>query len=217
MDIAIIFKILLIIFSYLIGAIPVGYMVFMIKTKGGDIREQGSGNTGGTNVTRTIGAPLGVITILIDVLKGFIPLMIIYYIFPGDLVTLSIAGIAAVIGHDYPVYLKFRGGKGISTSYGVIIGLCCFAVSGGHLLWLRLIPVFAVLAVWSVVFAATRIVSLASLTASVATPVSFYFSGHLLPVVIAAVCLLILNFIAHRDNIKRLVRKEEKKLNGKGE
>ena len=217
MDIAIIFKILLIIFSYLIGAIPVGYMVFMIKTKGGDIREQGSGNTGGTNVTRTIGAPLGVITILIDVLKGFIPLMIIYYIFPGDLVTLSIAALSAVIGHDYPVYLKFRGGKGISTSYGVIIGLCCFAVSGGHLLWLRLIPVFAVLAVWSVVFAATRIVSLASLTASVATPVSFYFSGHLLPVVIAAVCLLILNFIAHRDNIKRLVRKEEKKLNGKGE
>ena len=217
MDIAIIFKILLIIFSYLIGAIPVGYIVFMIKTKGGDIREQGSGNIGGTNVTRTIGAPLGVITILIDVLKGFIPLMIIYYIFPGDLVTLSIAALSAVIGHDYPVYLKFRGGKGISTSYGVIIGLCCFAVSGGHLLWLRLIPVFAVLAVWSVVFAATRIVSLASLTASVATPVSFYFSGHLLPVVIAAVCLLILNFIAHRDNIKRLVRKEEKKLNGKGE
>jgi acyl phosphate:glycerol-3-phosphate acyltransferase len=217
MDIAIIFKILLIIFSYLVGAIPVGYMVFMIKTKGGDIRSQGSGNIGGTNVTRTIGAPLGVITILIDVLKGFVPLMVIYYIFPGDLVTLSIAGVAAVIGHDYPVYLKFRGGKGISTSYGVIIGLCCFAVSDGHLLLLRLVPVFAVLAAWSIVFAATRIVSLASLIAAFVVPFSFYFSGHLLPVVIAAVCLFVLTVIAHRDNIKRLARKEEKKIKGKGE
>jgi acyl phosphate:glycerol-3-phosphate acyltransferase len=103
MDIAIIFKILLVIFSYLLGAVPVGYIVFMIKTRGGDIRARGSGNIGGTNVTRTIGAPLGAITILIDMLKGFIPLMIIYYLYPGDLVTLSIAGVAAVIGHDYPV------------------------------------------------------------------------------------------------------------------
>jgi acyl phosphate:glycerol-3-phosphate acyltransferase len=95
--------------------------------------------------------------------------------------------------------------------------LCIFAISGGHLIWLRLIPVLAVLVTWSIVFAASRIVSLASLSAAFVTPVSFYFSGHLMPVVIAAICLFILTFITHRDNIKRLARKEEKKLKVKGE
>jgi len=84
------------------------------------------------------------------------------------------------------------------------------------LLWLRFTPAVAILAAWAVVFAVSRIVSLASLSAAVATPVSFYFSGHLLPVVIAAVCLFILTFIAHRDNIKRLAKKEEKKIKLEG-
>ncbi|MBN1298915.1 MAG: glycerol-3-phosphate 1-O-acyltransferase PlsY [Actinobacteria bacterium] len=212
----IIYKILLVIFSYLLGAVPTGYIIFRLKTRGGDIRQQGSGNVGGTNVTRTIGVPLGVLTIIIDILKGFIPLLVIYLLFKGDLVTLSAAAVAAVLGHDYPVYLKFRGGKGISTSYGVIIGLCCFAVSEGHSIWVRLIPVLAILVTWSVVFLISKIVSLSSLLAAVATPVSFYLSGHSIPVVIAAICLFVLTFIAHRDNIKRLIRKEEKKLKGKG-
>ena len=102
-------------------------------------------------------------------------------------------------------------GKGIATSFGAIVGMCSFAFSQ-NVLWLRLLPIFLILFTWAIVFAASRIVSLSSLAAAVATPLSFYFSKHPLPTVIAAICLSVLTFIAHRDNIIRLIKKEEKKL-----
>lgn len=208
------YKIIFIIAVYLFGSIPVGYIWYKVKT-GGDIRQQGSGNVGGTNVTRTVGVTAGVVTILIDILKGFLPVMAVYFLFRGDLILAAVTVVAAVLGHDYSIYLHFKGGKGISTSYGAIIGLCSFPFFESTLL-IRLLPVIIILAVWLIFFVIFRIVSLSSLVAAVATPLSFYFSGYPLAIVIAAIAIFVLTFIAHRDNIKRLIKKEEKKLKRKG-
>lgn len=214
MNMIIFYKIIFIIAAYLFGSIPVGYILYKVKT-GGDIRKQGSGNVGGTNVTRTVGAAAGVTTIIIDVLKGFLPIMAVYFLFPDDLILVAITASVVVLGHDYSIYLNFKGGKGISTSFGAIIGLCSFPFAGNTVL-MRILPMIVILAVWLLIFIIFRIVSLSSLAAAVATPLSFYFSKYLLAIVIAAIFLSILTFIAHRDNIKRLIKKEEKKLKRKG-
>lgn len=214
--ITIIIKVLIVLFSYLFGAFPTAFVLYKIKT-GKDIRKEGSGNVGGTNVTRTIGAGFGIITIIVDIIKGFLPVLIVYFSYPRDLVLLVLASAAAVIGHDYPVYLKFKGGKGISSSFGVIVGLCSFPFVLNLPVWLRLLPIFIILFTWLIVFAISRIVSLSSLCAAIATPLAFYFSGYPLLIVIISICLFILTFIGHRDNIKRLIKKEEKKLTAKKE
>ncbi|MCG2789464.1 MAG: glycerol-3-phosphate 1-O-acyltransferase PlsY [Actinomycetia bacterium] len=214
MNMIIFYKIIFIIAAYLFGSIPIAYIWYKAKT-GGDIREQGSGNVGGTNIARTVGATAGVITILIDVLKGFLPIMAVYFLFPDDLILVAITTVMVVLGHNYSIYLNFKGGKGISTSFGAIIGLCSFPLAGSTVL-IRILPMIIILAVWLLIFIIFRIVSLSSLIAAVATPLSFYFSKYPLAIVIAAIFLFILTFIAHRDNIKRLIKKEEKKLKRKG-
>ncbi len=214
MNMIIFYKIIFIIAAYLFGSVPVGYIWYKVKT-GGDIRKQGSGNVGGTNITRTIGATAGVITILIDVLKGFLPIMAAYFLFPDDLILAAVTVVAVVLGHDYSIYLNFKGGKGISSSFGAIVGLCSFPFIDNTVL-IRILPVIIILGVWGLIFIIFRIVSLSSLVAAVATPLSFYFSKYPLAIVIAAIFLFILTFIAHRDNIKRLIKKEEKKLKRKG-
>ena len=122
MGIAILLKILIVITAYLIGSIPTAYILFKIK-KGDDIRKYGSGNVGGTNVIRTLGTSWGIITIILDVIKGFIPVLIAYLIYPGDLVLVAVTSVAAVLGHRFPVYIRFRGGKAIAITFGVIIGI----------------------------------------------------------------------------------------------
>jgi len=214
MDLLIFYKVLCVILAYLFGSFPTGFVLYKIRT-GKDIRDVGSGNVGGTNVTRVIGRALGVLTIFVDIIKGFLPVLAIYFIFPEDLVLLSIVAVIVVVGHIFPVYLKFKGGKGISTSYGAILGLCLMPFIDSAP-WLRVIPVVAILIAWLTTFAISRIVSLASLVAAIVTPLSFYFSKYPLPIVIAAICFFILTFVAHRDNIKRLIKGEEKKLKGKG-
>jgi glycerol-3-phosphate acyltransferase PlsY len=208
-------KVLCVILTYLLGSFPTAFVLFKLKT-GKDIRNVGSGNVGGTNVTRTLGAGLGILTIIVDMIKGFLPVLFVYLFFPDDLILMGIVSVVVVIGHIFSVYLKFRGGKGISTSYGAILGLC-FLPFADLALWLRMIPAAAILFTWLIVFAASRIVSLASLFAAVVTPLSFYFAGHPLPAVIAAIFFFILTFIAHRDNIKRLIKREEVRLKGKGD
>jgi len=214
MQLIIFYKILLVVMSYLLGAVPVGYLIYKIK-KGGDIRNEGSGNVGGTNVTRTAGAFAGTVTVILDAIKGFVPVLALYYLFPKDLILLVFVGAAAVIGHDFPVYLKFRGGKGISTSFGVIIGLCSFPFNGTSV-WLRILPIFIIFFTWVIVFLASRIVSLGSLIAAALSGPAFYFTKHTIHAVIIGVFIFALTAIAHRDNIKRLIRKEEKQLKRKG-
>ena len=120
-----------------------------------------------------------------------------------------------MLGHDFPVYLKFRGGKGISTSFGVIIGLCSFPFNGTSV-WLRILPIFIIFFTWGIVFLASRIVSLGSLIAAALSGPAFYFTKHTIHAVIIGIFIFALTAIAHRDNIKRLIRKEEKKLKRKG-
>ncbi len=214
MQLIIFYKILLVIGSYLLGAVPVGYLIYKLKS-GGDIRNEGSGNVGGTNVTRTAGAFAGVVTVVLDVIKGFIPVLALYYLFPESLILLVFVGVAAVLGHDFPVYLKFKGGKGISTSFGVIIGLCSFPFNGTSV-WLRILPIFIIFFAWGIVFLASRIVSLGSLIAAALSGPVFYFTKHTMHAVIIGIFIFALTAVAHRDNIKRLIRKEEKKLKRKG-
>ncbi len=214
MTITIIYKILIVIASYLLGAFPTGFVVYKLR-KGGDIRNQGSGNVGGTNVTRTVGTSFGIITIITDIIKGFLPVLAVYFLYPEDLILLTIAIAAVILGHDYPVFLRFKGGKGISSSYGVIIGLCSFPFANNSI-WLRILPAIIILAIWLIIFFTLKIVSVASLSAAIAVPLSFYFTRYPLFIVIAAILLFVLTFIAHRDNIKRLIKREEKKLKGRG-
>ncbi|HAJ94593.1 MAG TPA: acyl-phosphate glycerol 3-phosphate acyltransferase [Actinobacteria bacterium] len=214
MGIAILFKILIVLIAYLIGSIPTAYVLFRIK-KGDDIRKYGSGNVGGTNIIRTIGTSWGVLTILIDAVKGFLLILLSYLIYPSDLVLVAVVSVGAVLGHIFPIYIKFRGGKAIATSIGVIIGICSLPFVLNPV-WLRILPIFIILGTWGIVFAISRIISLGSLIAAIATPISFYFTGYPWVIVAITFLLALLTFISHRKNIKRLISGEEKKIKGKG-
>jgi len=216
MNINLFYKIIFITSAYLFGAFPTAYVIHRIK-KGDDIRKYGSGNVGGTNITRTLGAGYGILTIVVDVIKGFTPVLVLYFIYPQiypqdkALILLSIVSVAVIVGHDFPAYIKFKGGKGIAASLGVVIGVSMLPFMDNPI-WLKILPFVIILGTWAVVFAVFRIVSLASLSATVAVPISFYFTGHTWPIVIAAFFWCALTFITHRENIKRLINKEEKKL-----
>jgi acyl phosphate:glycerol-3-phosphate acyltransferase len=215
MEITIILKILIVLSAYLIGSIPTAYVIFKLK-RGDDIRKYGSGNVGGTNVIRTLGTFWGVLTIIADVAKGFIPILISFIAYPSDHILAAAVSVATVLGHIFPVYIRFRGGKAISTSFGVIIGIAVLPFVSNPV-WLRILPIFIILGVWGIVFSISRTVSLGSLMAGIATPISFYFTGYTLAIVAASFCWALLTFISHRKNIRRLIRGEEKKIKGKGE
>lgn len=215
MNINLFYKIVFIIAAYLFGAFPTAYVIHRIK-KGDDIRKYGSGNVGGTNITRTLGAGYGILTIVVDVIKGFTPILVLYFIYPQiypqdkALILLSIVSVAVILGHDFPVYIKFKGGKGIAVSLGVVIGVSNLPFMDNPI-WLKILP-FIIIGTWAVILLVFRIVSLASLSAAITTPFSFYFTKYPWPILIAVLCLCILTFITHRENIKRLINKEEKKL-----
>ncbi len=215
MAVELFYKILLVIASYLFGSFPTAYVLHKIK-KGDDIRNYGSGNVGGTNVTRTLGAAYGITTIIVDLIKGFLPVLAVYLIYPEDSILLLAVSVAVVLGHDFPVYIKFKGGKGIATSFGVIIGITFlpFINISDSAAWIKILPAIIILGTWAVIFIIFRIVSLASLGGAIANPISFYFTGYVWPIVIASFCLSILTIITHRDNIKRLTQKKEKKIKG---
>lgn len=214
MTMTILIKILITIIAYLFGSIPTAYLLYKIK-KGDDIRKYGSGNVGGTNVIRTLGTAWGLFIIIVDMLKGFLPILAVYFIYPDDFILLAAVAVAVVLGHVFPVYIKFRGGKAISTTFGVVAGISSLPFIMEPM-WLRVLPMFLALGVWTLVFVITRIVSLGSLVAVVAVPVCFYFTRYPLAVVIAGIFCAILIYITHRENIKRLIRGEEKRIKGKG-
>lgn len=213
MAMTILIKILIVILAYLFGSIPTAYLLFKVK-KGDDIRKYGSGNVGGTNVIRTIGTGWGLFIIITDVLKGFLPILAVYLLYPNDYILLAIVAVTVVLGHDFPVYIKFKGGKAIATTYGVIVGISALPFISEPT-WLRILPIFIILGMWGIIFAITRIVSVGSLVASASVPVAFYITKYPWAVVIAGGICAILTFITHRENIKRLFRGEEKRIKGK--
>ncbi len=202
----------IVIASYLLGSIPFGYLVG--KMRGIDIRQHGSGNIGATNVLRVLGKKFGIPVFICDALKGLIAVRgAMSFAAHGHAIPPAAAGIMAalccIIGHNFPVWLAFKGGKGIATSAGVLIGM---------------VPVAAALtlAVWVIIFYSTRYVSLASICASIALPVIvvaclflgletgwpfFYFS------VVAA----LLAVWRHRSNIQRLLNGTEPRFVKKNE
>ena len=189
-------ELLLIIFSYLLGSIPTGYIVGAMA--GVDIREVGSGNVGATNVARTVGKKRGLLTLIADVAKGFVPVFIAGRL---DLSQTAIAltAIAAFLGHLYPMFLKFRGGKGVATALGVLLALAPMAT-------LILIAVFAVVAVSS------RFVSLSSIVAALAAPIVLWSLSYSLTVIATGVFLAVMITLRHRENIQRLLEDTEPKF-----
>ena len=186
---------LLVLFSYLVGAIPFGYLIAKYMY-GVNIREHGSGNTGATNVYRVLGAKAGGLTALLDISKGLIPVLIARSMFHEPYVW-AVVGAAAVVGHIFSVYLRFGGGKGIATSFGVALGLS---------------PICALMAfvVWLIMASYTGYVSLASMTAFFFGALCTYFFAPL-PITATFIAMFLLVVFAHRENIKRLIAGTERK------
>lgn len=184
--------------GYLLGSVPYGLL--LTKAAGlGDIRAIGSGNIGATNVLRTGNKPLAAATLALDVLKGAVALLLARWWWGED--AALVAGVAAMAGHAFPVWLGFRGGKGVATGAGVLLAAQW---------WLGL----AALIVWLAVFAATRISSAGALAACVAAPVVALVSGDLRLAAFAA-GLAALIVWRHRPNIQRLLAGTEPRFGAK--
>lgn len=182
---------LLLVAAYLLGSIPFGMLLsYVMKT--GDLRKIGSGNIGATNALRTGNKKLAGLTLLLDILKGTLAVLIIQPFAP-DMAYL--AGFLAVLGHICPVWLKFKGGKGVATSLGILLALSPI--------------IFSIMVItWYAVFHFTRISSLSALIAFLLAPMFAYVSGDMmLALMMLGVSVLI--FYKHRDNLGRIVRGEE--------
>jgi acyl phosphate:glycerol-3-phosphate acyltransferase len=195
------------IFAYFIGSIPVGFLV--VKLAGGDdIRDTGSGGTGATNVMRKAGTPAGLLTLILDALKGAAAVIVTQYLTDEHSVTwtVAIAGVLAVIGHCFPVWLKFKAGKGVATGLGVFLALAPWAV-------LPAILVFVVI-VWL-----TRFVSLGSIAAAAFIPL-WSLGVHLFvqsipgffPLFVSLCLASAIIIFKHSENIKRLLAGTENKF-----
>ncbi|NPV43142.1 MAG: glycerol-3-phosphate 1-O-acyltransferase PlsY [Firmicutes bacterium] len=188
-----------IIISYLLGSISFSYFIAKIWM-GIDIRNYGSGNAGATNVLRVLGTKPAIIALLGDALKGIIAVYLGKL--TGDELIMLLCGLAVVIGHNWPIFLKFKGGKGIATSLGVIL-----TISPLSSLILIIIGVFIIYI--------TRYVSLGSITSAIILPFIFYMlhkSGYYL---VFALVLTFLALFRHRSNIQRLLSGKESKLGEK--
>jgi glycerol-3-phosphate acyltransferase PlsY len=182
--------------SYLLGSVPFG-LVMARFIKGVDLREVGSGNIGATNAMRVLGKPLGLVAFLLDFGKGLVPTLFLSRYAAelngqAPLLAESLCGVAAVVGHCFPIYLKFRGGKGVATGCGAIVGIApmVFVVSG---------------AVWIAVLGVMRMVSLASIAMGIAFPVAAACFVPEAPAFAGACSLLtVLVLVRHRANIARI-------------
>lgn len=183
--------------SYLLGAVPTGLILARVFSYT-DIRRAGSGNIGATNVTRLLGKKLGALTFLGDGLKGFMPVFIGAQIFTTSHVPVCLFGLAAFLGHLFPLYLRFKGGKGVATAFGVFLYLSPVVILIEFLLFAGIV------AVW-------RFVSLASLIVTAAMPVLLALFSFPFSVIILSIIMGLLIFIKHKPNIQRLVEGTEHK------
>lgn len=194
-----------IVLSYLVGSIPTAY-IFGKVLKGIDIREHGSGNVGATNVFRVLGKWPGIGVLILDILKGVIPVVVISEVLllenTGFLIVLAIC---AVIGHNWTIFLGFKGGKGIATSLGVLIGLAVKIAAIRPVLFCTVIA-------WVIVFLITGIVSLSSIVASVILPVSMLLTFQDFLLISLGVVFCVFVVFRHRPNIKRMLDGSESRV-----
>jgi len=205
---------ILVIVGYLVGSVPFGLII--AAAHGKELRKIGSGNIGATNLSRALGKKWGYVCFCLDVLKGLVPMLLAAHLVgspPGVKEQFSwlAVGCAAVAGHIFPLYVRFRGGKGVATSFGVALGLWPYYT---------ICAVFA-LAVWVLVVLASRYVSLASISAALAFPVALVLlvtatpawdMADLWPLLAAAVGIPVAVVARHRENLKRLLRGTEHKI-----
>lgn len=200
--------VLVLVLAYLLGSIPFGYLIVRLRG-GGDIRETGSGGTGATNVTRRAGKWAGILTLLLDAVKGALAVVIARLLLAQDFGVnwwVTLAALAAIMGHIFPVWLKFRGGKGVATGLGIFLTLAPLAVLGTLLVFL-------------VVVVATRYVSLGSMTAAAVLPLWVWLLSRRggehethVPLLTIAVIGGAIIILMHHANIGRLIRGTENKL-----
>lgn len=202
--------ILVLLLSYLIGSIPTSIIAGKL-TAGIDIREHGSNNAGATNVYRVLGLGPAIIVAIMDILKGAVAALLIIRIQIGDPAPVSMvmlqlmAGGAAIVGHIWPIFAKFKGGKGVATTIGVLIGIIPVALA-------------AALTVWLILLFSSRIMSVASLGAAVMLPIATWIwesnpdGAVSQELMVFALVLCVLIFFTHRANIGRLLRGEELSL-----
>ena len=188
--------------AYLLGSIPFGFLI--VKSRGADIRQAGSGNIGAANVTRNAGPVAGILTLLLDAGKGYAAVYVASRMTHGEIIWMMAAGLLAVIGHMFPVWLGFKGGKGVATGLGVFLPICWQAVAAAVVLWI-IVVVF-----W-------RYSSLGSVVASAALPIFVYLlyaPPHAPPpyVTMGTVLISVLVVVKHRSNIERLIAGEENRL-----
>jgi len=183
--------------SYLIGSVPTG-LVLVRLLKGEDIRQHGSGNIGTVNVFRIAGTPIAAVVLAVDIVKGLVPVLLAARLGTGPWVTM-LCGLAAIVGHNWSVFLGFRGGKGIATSFGVLVGLSPAAALAGA-------------AVWILVVAVTRYASLGSLLGVLAVPIVLWLLGQPQAYVVFGVVAAVFAFYRHWGNIRRLVAGTELRI-----
>ena len=186
-------EILLIVLGYLLGSVPVGFILGL--RSGIDVRETGSGNVGATNVARVVGKRQGILTLIADATKGFLPVFLALQ-FGASLAVTILVGTAAFLGHLFPVFLRFRGGKGVATALGVFLALAPMAT-------LVLVVLFGVTGLTS------RIVSLSSILTALASPIILWlFAYPPLLVGMAAFIALAITW-RHQNNIRRMMNGSE--------
>lgn len=196
-----------VIISYIIGSIPTAYILGRVFKKK-DLRLFGSHNIGATNAFRVFGKGIGISALLIDIVKGFIPVVIIgNYIVSknmnfSDETIRVLLGLFSAIGHNWTLFLKFKGGKGVAVSLGVLIGLAVAYPT------LRIVFGY-VLVIWIISFLISKMVSLASLLSGISLPVFMFLFKERKEFIIAGIILSILIILRHRSNIKRILQGKE--------
>jgi acyl phosphate:glycerol-3-phosphate acyltransferase len=177
--------------AYLIGGIPFGFVLVRLQT-GKDVRGMGSGNIGATNVFRTTSRAIGLLTLLLDILKGWLSIKVASLLTGGDIFWMSLAALVVMLGHAFPVFLRFQGGKAVASFIGAW-------------LYLQPLPLFAALVVLVVVVTVTRYISLGSILAAGTFPLAVWLIHHPPPIVVAsAIACGALVIWRHAANIKRL-------------
>ncbi|MBI2358294.1 MAG: glycerol-3-phosphate 1-O-acyltransferase PlsY [Deltaproteobacteria bacterium] len=180
---------LVLVFAYLLGSVPTGFLMGYFS--GVDVRRAGSRNVGATNVARVVGKKQGLITLLVDVAKGYIPAILSVWLALDDAVT-GLVALAAFLGHLYPVFLRFQGGKGVATALGVFLAVAPWAAA-------------AMAGVFGLIAAGSRVVSLASMTAAAAAPILLWMFSYPTYTVGLGWLIGLAIIVRHRENIRRLI------------
>jgi glycerol-3-phosphate acyltransferase PlsY len=197
--------------SYCIGSIPTGYL-FGNMRKGIDLRKHGSGNMGATNAFRVLGKTIGTTVLILDILKGTLAVLLMKYFFydpnlpVSESLVLCAFAVAVVSGHNWTIFLKFKGGKGIATTLGALIA---FSILIDRFVWV----VLSVVALWLIIFITTGFVSLASVLCSITLPLLAIFFRSPIEILIFCIILAAFSLSKHKANISRLLHKKESRFN----